>query len=84
MKICHWEKQVKSRNEWKQITEQTKTHKSCSAREEGQHVYLYINCPFTRLVSCFAEIQQKLWLKICTFIAESKRCRSGEAKAIQQ
>jgi hypothetical protein len=27
MKICHWKKQTESRNDWKQIIEQAKTHK---------------------------------------------------------
>ena len=33
-KIYHWKKQVKSRNEWKRITDQTNHITSCSAEEE--------------------------------------------------
>jgi hypothetical protein len=35
-KIYHWKKQVKSRNEWKQITDQTNLITSCSAQEEEE------------------------------------------------
>lgn len=35
-KIYHWKKQVKSRNEWKQITDQTNLITSSSAQEEEE------------------------------------------------
>jgi hypothetical protein len=34
MKIYHWKKQAKRRNEWQQITEQDKTHIKCQHRQK--------------------------------------------------